>query len=461
MARNYPARAAYAARAWHAILTPPAQSFHGKQERRFPMLYLSPALEKALSVFVLIAFGGTVLPALLMNGGALPADADEGGAVMLFYAGVYLVIIALVMNRPRLAVQLPLVSPVLTALILLAGLSAVWSLHPDITVRRTIALLFTTTFAVYMGLRWSLAETLSLLAVALGGLIVVSYVFIFAIPAIGIDHFLHEGAWKGVFWQKNVTGRMLVWFFLAALWLLLNGHIQGTMRTVTYGVLAMGLVMLPLSQSGTALLSTFLVVGILLLARGLRGRREVLVPMVAVMAFLLVAAVLLTAVFYRDILFALGRDVTLTGRTELWEHTTGDLRGHWLGGWGYAAYWWGSNGPAALYTDGWGVTSAHNGWIEVMLDMGLPGLVLMALLMLKLLAGGALAARYGDPRNETWWVLAVGLGQLAISMSESLFLERHSLNWVVFVIAVVRVSLLWRGGMSLTAGGGDRLRVPA
>ncbi len=425
------------------------------------MLHVPQWIEKALSVFVLMAFGGTVLPALLMNGGALPADADEGGAVMLFYAAVYLVIIALVMIRPRLAAQVPVVSPLLTALILLAGLSAVWSLHPDITVRRTIALLFTTTFAVYMGLRWRLDEALSLLATALGILIVVSYVFIVAVPAIGIDHFLHEGAWKGVFWQKNVTGRMLVWFFLAVLWLLLNGHIRGTMRTVAYGVLAMGLVMLPLSQSGTALLSTILVVTVLLLARTLRGRREVLVPMAALLAFLLLAAVLLTTVFTRDILFALGRDITLTGRTELWDHTTGDLRDHWMGGWGYAAYWWGSNGPAAVYTDGWGITSAHNGWIEIMLDMGLPGLVLMVLLMLKLLAGGALAARYGDPRNETWWVLAVALGQLAISISESLFLERHSLNWVVFVIGVVRVSLLWRARMRLPDGGGNGLRVPA
>lgn len=424
------------------------------------MLYLSQTVEKALCVFVLTAFGGTVLPALLMNGGALPADADEGGAVMLFYAAVYLVIIALVMNRPRLAVQVPLISPALTALILLAGLSAVWSLHPDITVRRTIALLFTTTFAVYMGLRWSLAETLALLATALGGLIVVSYVFIAAIPAIGIDHFLHEGAWKGVFWQKNVTGRMLVWFFLATLWLLLNGHIRGPLRALTYGVLAMGLVMLPLSQSGTALLSTVLVVGVLLLARSLRGPRERLIPMAALLAFGAVVAVLLTAVFTRDILFALGRDMTLTGRTELWDHTLGDLRAHWMGGWGYAAYWWGSNGPAAVYTDGWGINSAHNGWIEVMLDTGVPGLALMAVLMLKLLAGGALAARYGDPRNETWWVLAVALGQLAISISESLFMERHSLNWVVFVIGVVRVSLLWRAGLCLPPRGGPA-RLPA
>ena len=75
------------------------------------MLYLSQTVEKVLSVVVLAAFGGTVLPALLMNGGVLPADADEGGTVMLFYAAVYLVIIALVMNRPRLAVQVPNLIP--------------------------------------------------------------------------------------------------------------------------------------------------------------------------------------------------------------------------------------------------------------------------------------------------------------------------------------------------------------
>ena len=38
----------------------------------------------------------------------------------------------------------------------------------------------------------------------------------------------------------------------------------------------------------------------------------------------------------------------------------------------------------------------------------------------------------------------VALGLLAVSISESVFLERHSLNWVVFVLGVTRIAVLRR-----------------
>lgn len=419
---------------------------------------IGDTLEKTVTTVIIMAFGGSVLPVMLMNGGALPAGDQEGGAVMLFFAAIYLAIIALIVVRPRLAIQVPLVSPLLTGLVVLTLISALWSLHPDITMRRAIAFLFTTTFAVYLGLRWSLAQTLTMLAIGLGLLVVLSYVFIVAVPDIGIDHFMHEGAWKGVFFQKNVTGRMLVWLILSLLWLDWNGYGR---RWLMRGLLGLSLVLLPMCQSGTALVTTVLVVGVLTLVQGLRGHVRLLVPAVAIVAFALVAAAMATGVFYKDMLALLGRDITLTGRTELWEHTTMSLRDHWTLGFGFGAYWWGDNGPAAAYTEGWGITSAHNGWIEVMLDLGLPGLVLMALLMLKLLGGGVLAARYGDPRRETAWILAVALGQLTISISESLFMERHSLNWVVLVVCVVRVSLLWRAGARAPSRGSGGLHAPA
>ncbi len=398
-------------------------------------------LEKILTVFVVMAFGGTVLPALIANGALPTGPLDvESPTVTFIFAGVYLVILFLLLLRRGIVWQVPTVNPVLTALIVLAFVSAVWSVFPDVTLRRSVALTFTTLFGLYLALRWRLEEAVALLATGLGLLILLSFAFIVALPQIGIDQDVHRGAWKGVFFQKNVTGRMLVWFTLSVLWLDWMGCRP---KWLLRGSLLAALVLLVMSRSGTGLLSTIMVAAVLLSVRLLRVNVRSLIPALAFVGFTVLVVVALTSANFREAMYMLGRDTTLTGRTELWRFAQEMLQDNFLLGYGYAAFWYGLYGPASYYTTGWGITSVHNGWLEVMLDVGMLGLLMMIYLAGRLLIGGALVARYNDWR-EAPWILAVALGVLAVSISESVFLERHSLNWVVFTLGVTRVLMLRR-----------------
>ncbi len=398
-------------------------------------------LEKILTVFVVMAFGGTVLPALIANGALPTGPLDvESPAVTFIFAGVYLVILFLLLLRRGIVWQVPTVNPVLTALIVLAFVSAVWSVFPDVTLRRSVALTFTTLFGLYLALRWRLEEAVALLATGLGLLILLSFAFIVALPQIGIDQDVHRGAWKGVFFQKNVTGRMLVWFTLSVLWLDWMGCRP---KWLLRGSLLAALVLLIMSRSGTGLLSTIMVAVVMLSVRLLRVNVRSLIPTLAFVGFAVLVAVALTSANFREAMYMLGRDTTLTGRTELWRFAHEMLQDNFVLGYGYAAFWYGLYGPASYYTTGWGITSVHNGWLEVMLDVGMLGLLMMIYLTGRLLIGGALVARYNDWR-EAPWILAVALGVLAVSISESVFLERHSLNWVVFTLGVTRVLMLRR-----------------
>jgi len=398
-------------------------------------------IEKFLAVIVVMAFGGTVLPALLVSGAAPsgPLEAESPG-VMVLFAGVYVIIIGLVLLRRGIVWQVPSVNPVLTALILLVFVSALWSIFPDVTLRRSVALLFTTTFGLYLALRYRLEEAVAVVVTGVGMLVLLSFVFVAALPAIGIDQDIHKGAWKGVFTQKNVTGRMLVWFSLGVLWLDWVGYGR---KWVLRGALAAGFLLLIMSRSGTGLMTTLMIGSVMMSVRLLRIDIRTLIPALALIGFVVLVVVTLTTTNFREAMYLLGRDATLTGRTELWEFGRISLQDHFLLGYGYAAFWYGLHGPASYYTIGWGITSIHNGWLEVMIDAGLPGLVMMVVLMGRLLFGGIMAARYLDGR-EAPWLLAAALGLLAISISESVFLERHSLNWVIFVIGVTRVVLLRR-----------------
>ena len=361
-------------------------------------------LEKFLTVLVVMAFGGTVLPALIANG-ALPTgplDVESPG-VMIIFAGTYLIILFLLLLRQGVIWRVPTVNPMLTALMLLAFVSAVWSVFPDVTLRRSVALTFTTLFGLYLALRWRLDEAVALLATGLGMLILLSFVFVVALPQIGVDQDIHRGAWKGVFFQKNVTGRMIVWFSLSVLWL---DWIGCRPKWLLRGSFLAAFALLVMSRSGTGLLSTIMVAVVMLSVRLLRINIRTLIPALAFLGFgVLVAAALISADF-REAMYMLGRDTTLTGRTELWRFAQVMLQDNFVLGYGYAAFWYGLYGPASYYTTGWGITSVHNGWLEVLLDVGLPGLLLMLCLMGRLLFGGVLIARYVDWR-EAPWILAV------------------------------------------------------
>lgn len=405
-----------------------------RQPKGKPMKILD-FLEKSIAVIGIIAFGGSVLPLMLTGGDPLAGDLESAGVTVL-YGGIYVLLLAAIALRPAIAFQIPFASPALTAMIAFAFLTALWSLFPDVTLRRSIAFLFTTVFGIWLGLRFRFPEIMRLIVVGLSVLMFASYFMIFAMPEIGLDSAQHVGAWKGVFFQKNVTGRMMVWLILALVWL---DWQKEQSRWVTRPLMLLAMLLIVMSRSGTGLITSILVSMALLSTTMLRGSIRNFAPTMALLTALLVIMVTAGATFWYDVLYALGRDPTLTGRTVLWEHIVHSVGERPLQGYGYAAYWFGFSGPGSSFTRDWGITSAHSGWLELTLDLGLVGVALVLALLSRLLFQGFFTARYGNNRAEAAWAFAVGCALLAVSVSESVFAERHSMNWVIATIAVVRL----------------------
>ncbi|CAO3431659.1 O-antigen ligase family protein [Azospirillum doebereinerae] len=397
-------------------------------------------LEKFIAVVCIMAFGGTVLPVLLTGGSVVAADQESSGA-MMFFAGIYVLILALIAMRPSLAFRIPLASPAVTFLLVFAFVSSLWSLFPDVTLRRSLAFLFTTVFGIYLALRFTFPEIMRLLVTGLSALMFLSFASVVAMPAVGLDSAQHVGAWKGIFFQKNVTGRMMVWLVLCLLWLDWQREAK---RWVTRSLLALALLLIVMSRSGTGLVTSVLVAAALLATGLVRGNIRSFAPTMAIMLVVLILAGTAIASFWYDALYALGRDPTLTGRTVLWDHILGSISERSLLGYGYAAYWYGAYGPGSAFIESWGINSAHNGWLEATLDLGLPGVIVLLGILGRLLFQGFFASRYGASRAEPAWAFAVGCALVAISISESVFLERHSMNWIVLVIGVVRLMELGR-----------------
>jgi O-antigen ligase len=71
----------------------------------------------------------------------------------------------------------------------------------------------------------------------------------------------------------------------------------------------------------------------------------------------------------------LGRDPTLTGRTEIWKDLL-IFDYNWILGTGYESFWLGER-LIQVWTEAGYITQAHNGYLEIYLNLGIVGLFIL------------------------------------------------------------------------------------
>ncbi|MCZ7616680.1 MAG: O-antigen ligase family protein [Ignavibacteriaceae bacterium] len=85
-----------------------------------------------------------------------------------------------------------------------------------------------------------------------------------------------------------------------------------------------------------------------------------------------------------------GKDTTLSGRVDIWNFVWNDIEKRFLLGYGFATYWiMGSSRLEifASYFEGFMVNEAHNGYLEIVLQLGLIGFVFFCFLLLHIYTG--------------------------------------------------------------------------
>jgi len=339
------------------------------------------AAEKAFVVVALLLFTGAFL-ALLGAGDEAASDAGDGNLLaQAGYMSIYGITFLLVVVRFRRFVRVATREPLLVLLVALAALSVLWSVAPEITFRRSIALMGTTLFGAYLSMRFSLREQLQLLAWTLGIAAVLSLIFALAVPSYGIMVADRGDSLRGIYNQKNVLGRLMalgavVFFFLAL------GDRR--YRLVKWGGFGLSLALLWLSDAKTALVILLVILVLLPFGRILREAYTIAVPILIVGILGCVSALIWFSGNAASTLAALDRDVTLTGRTDLWAIVLEKIAERPLLGYGYNAFWLGWEGESSQvwlalspFTLGFEPTHAHNGILDLWLDLGFFGVLLL------------------------------------------------------------------------------------
>ena len=400
--------------------------------RQAPGLRSVRFAEAGFTVLALFLFSQALIGPLFA-----PSGSDETSVILrLMWLPVYAVTVILMLARPGAVLRTLSSNTLLLSLIGLMALSVMWSVAPDVTIRRTFALAMSTCFGLWMASRWTWREMILLIATNFALLGVASAFMALAVPSMGVDHVIHPGAWKGVFWQKNTLGAVMAWGAVSSYaavrvdpkhWLFWSGC----------AVMCVALVLLSTSKTAllSCLLGTGIAIGIALCRRGFGF--AALMILLGVTSGATIAAIMLVAPV--EALQALGRDATLTGRTDIWGILIEQVRTVPWTGYGYMAFWEAENGPVFWVRQAthWDVPTAHNGWIEIALAIGFPGVVLTALVYATafLRAAGRI---FRGP--ETYWALALVAMLLLVSISESNLVQQNSFGWVLFVATAAKLA---------------------
>lgn len=363
--------------------------------------------------------------------------AEPPGYARLAFLPVYAFLARAIWRDRAHAFATARATPLLMGLLALACVSTLWSIESGATLRRSVWLALTMGFGLYLAWRYRWEDLIPLIATAFLVLIAGSFALGLAAPGIGRMTFEHPGAWSGLWTHKNTLGGIMA---LGVAVCAAAGIVEPARRKlwIVAALAAFGLVLL--STSKTALLASALGLGVI--AAGVIIRRGVL-PAVILTASVLVGAILGAAIVFMApelIVAALGRDLTLTGRTDIWEASARFVEARpWLG-YGYYAFWLPENGPAFWVREAvmWQVASAHSSWLELALGLGRVGVVLFALQLVATLRRGAGALF--DARAGLW--APAFLAAFALyTLSESHALQANNLFWVIYVAVAARLAL--------------------
>lgn len=268
--------------------------------------------------------------------------------------------------------------------------------------------------------------------------------------------------WTGVTEGKNELGMICMVFGLASLSRVLDilrgreGR-RNTRLLAAHGVIvAMAVWLLHVANSATSL-ACLMIGGTLLVLTSWQPllRRPALVH-------LLVAALLGSAIcslFFGlggGVVHSLGRKSDLTGRTEMWSHALMLVENPVFGA-GYESFWVGSR-IAKMKAIAPGVNQAHNAYIEVYLNLGWVGVMLLGSIIVTGYRNIITAFRR-DPD-----VARLGLTYFVVTLSYG-FTEAGAVKfrnpvWISFLMAIMASSILasLKSQRSLSARSSSRIR---
>ncbi len=386
-------------------------------------------------IFVVIAFlhySGGPLYVILTNGASEGEAADsnpDSPIINIIFLVIYFITFCLLSIRWQKVLPVIIKGGLIWPLFGLAIFSISWSYSPNLTVVRVVALVGTMLFSLYLASCYSLKEQLKLFGLIFGIIVVSCFFFGILLPKYGQMSGIHAGAWRGIFSHKNGLGRIMV---ISAVVFYISAMTFHKWRWIFWGLLASSVILISLSKSSSSIANLLILMGLLSILPILRLNYIFMVPVIIGLSSVGIVSYLLLTANATQVAGIFGKDLTLTGRTDFWPLIIDKIWEQPWFGYGFGAFWQGLDGPSAYVwnASNFKAPTAHNGYLDLCLDLGLIGVVLYTIKFITSFQKALVYIRSAKTPDGYWPALLFSFMILS-NLTESALILQNNFLWVM------------------------------
>jgi exopolysaccharide production protein ExoQ len=391
--------------------------------------------EKILTILLLlIAVGAlTIHPAQEVSMSTLGGDKLD----TLFNIVSYLILFYFLISYWKGFLYVITRSPIQFFLLTIVIFSLLWSedLSSSLTYLRGLIRIYF--LAVYLAMRYSLREQMRLIAWALGAAASLSMLFSAFIPG-----YIHQSPelvtmWSGIYGHKNELGYMMAWSAGVFLHLALSVH---RYRWLMWALCGISICLIILSRSTTSLTILLTMILLLPIYRFLKKtnyKLQVIMITSALMLVIIFSILLLNNA--ETVVGTSGKDLTFNGRSDLWELVISKiLEKPWLG-YGFSGFWTSNAASKLRATYDW-ASNAHNGFLELLLELGILGFLTFAAGFVRFFLMALTRIISVAKKPEDYWPMQMLVIIVIVNFSEARLLT-PSWNWLMYVTTALSLNL--------------------
>ena len=363
----------------------------------------------------------------------------------LVYMGLLAIGIGVVVTRRKQVGKLLSANGPIVLFFLYCALSLLWSDFPDVAFKRWIkavgdflmVLLVLTETDSTMAIKTFLARTGYILIPA--SVLLVKYY-----PALGRGYDPWDGTahYVGVTTNKNTLGVICLLFGLACVWGVLSTsrgqrRLRRVRQLIPHAVILSMVMWLFWKANSMTSLASFLMGGALIIMTSLDGigRRPWAVHLLVATIISACVCILFLGIG-SGVLTTIGRNPTLTDRTAVWALILKFVTNPLLGT-GFESFWLGPRLSEIWSVYAWGPTEAHNGYIEIYLNLGWTGVVALACVLATGYRTTTVAVRRSRPAASL--MLAYFVVGIVYNFTEAAFFRMMAPAWIATLLAMTRV----------------------
>lgn len=310
------------------------------------------------------------------------------------------------------------------------GLTIFWAIDPSIAFKRYFQYLITSLVFISILLNFKNEKIIiKSLTIILSIYLFVTLIIVFIIPQATDPTF---NTWRGLHATKNNLGQtaaLCVIFFTCAYY---NSKSLLQKSTMLFFVF-ISFILLIGAFSMTNIVLIFIFVSVFFYLRISQIFSKLGIDIKFLLLLLFFSLIIVSSVFiispdiYDSIFKLLGKDSTLTGRTEIWALVLSASINDLILGVGFQSFWIPEHMVTIELFKYWIPTQSHNGYIDIVLETGIVGLILFLFAIFFILKKASI-------KEDVLWILFIVFAIL-LNFLESTFIRPHHPTNVLFYLS--------------------------